>query len=197
MGLLRFTIIWRIRSVHGVPMKPHQTSSLPTAAPRSGRFRSAGRKSECLAVNRKNELRSALCSAEAQTARPEIVVPDDGSTDGTADMVRADFARVVLHQWPESKGYIVRRNEGARIAQGDIIFSIDDDAAFSTPNVVEQTLRDFADPRIGAVAIPYMEPHKENRLMKKAPDAEQIRITNCFIGRTHALRQEMKQTRAK
>ena len=35
-----------------------------------------------------------------------------------------------------------------------MIFSIDDDAEFSTPQVVEQTLQEFDDARIGAVAIP-------------------------------------------
>ena len=43
----------------------------------------------------------------------------------------------------ESRGYIVRRNEGVREACGKIVISIDDDAAFSTPDVVRQTLAEF------------------------------------------------------
>src|SRR5437016_3111522 len=77
--------------------------------------------------NRKEELRVALASAFAQTAQSEVVVIDDGSSDGTPDMVRAEFRQAVLLRRDESRGLIVRRNEGARLTKGDVIFSIDDD----------------------------------------------------------------------
>ncbi len=141
--------------------------------------------------NRKDELRTALNSALEQSCHPEVLVMDDGSTDGTADMVRAEFPQALLHRREKSKGYIVRRNEGAKLATGEIIFSIDDDAAFSTPQVVEETLREFDDLRIGAVAIPYLEPHKDNRLMQQAPDGAQVWITDRFIGTAHALRRDV------
>lgn len=141
--------------------------------------------------NRKDELRFALRSAFKQVAGPEVVVLDDGSTDGTAEMVRTEFPKAELHHFDESKGLIVRRNEGARLATGEVIFSIDDDAEFSTPQVVEQTLREFDDARIGAVAIPYIEPRKDNRLMQKAPDQQTVWITDRFIGTAHAVRREI------
>ena len=141
--------------------------------------------------NRKEELRRALRSAFAQTVQPEVLVLDDGSTDGTAEMVRTEFPKTVLHSFAESKGYIVRRNEGARLATGDGIFSIDDDAEFSTPQVVGQTLMEFDDARIGAVAIPYIEPHKANRLMQKSPDSKTVWITDQFIGTAHAVRRDV------
>jgi glycosyltransferase involved in cell wall biosynthesis len=141
--------------------------------------------------SRKEELRVALRSVFFQTAQPEVVVIDDGSTDGTAEMVRNEFPKTVLHRFIESKGYIVRRNEGARLATGDVIFSIDDDAEFSTPQVIEQALMGFEDPRIGAVAIPYIEPHKDNRLMQQAPDLENVWISDRFIGTAHALRRDV------
>jgi glycosyltransferase involved in cell wall biosynthesis len=86
---------------------------------------------------------------------------------------------------------VVRRNEGARSASGQIIFSIDDDAAFSTSHVVERTIREFDDPGIGAVAIPYLEPNKDNWLMQKAPDREAVWIADTFIGTAHALRRDV------
>ena len=101
--------------------------------------------------NRKDELRTAVRSALQQSAAPEVIVIDDGSTDGTAAMITTEFPGVRLMRHEESRGLIVRRNEGAKLATGDIIFSIDDDAAFSTPEVIAQTLREFGDERIGAV----------------------------------------------
>lgn len=141
--------------------------------------------------NRKSELETALRSVFGQTVQAEVLVMDDGSTDGTADMVRKEFPLAVLHRFEDSKGLIVRRNEGARLATGEIIFSIDDDAEFSTPQVMEKTLREFADPRIGAVAIPYIEPHKDDRLMQKAPDSDTIWITDRFIGTAHAVNRDI------
>jgi glycosyltransferase involved in cell wall biosynthesis len=141
--------------------------------------------------NRKEELRVALRSAFEQIAQAEVLVIDDGSTDGTAEMVQIEFPATALHRFNESKGLIVRRNEGANLATGDIIFSIDDDAQFSTPYVIEQTLNDFDDLRIGAVAIPYLEPHKDNRLMQQSLDREKKWITDRFIGTAHALRRDI------
>jgi glycosyltransferase involved in cell wall biosynthesis len=136
-------------------------------------------------------LRAAISSALRQSGAPEVIVIDDGSTDGTAQMVAAEFPTVRLIRHEESRGLIVRRNEGAKLAAGEIIFSIDDDAAFSTPAIVAQTLREFDDKRIGAVAIPYLEPHKENRLMQQSPDTNRIWITSHFIGTAHALRRDV------
>jgi len=141
--------------------------------------------------NRKEELRLALRSAMTQTVRPEILVLDDGSTDGTAELVRAEFPEAMLYRFEESRGLIVRRNEAARMAQGDIIFSIDDDAFFLTSHVIEQTLTEFDSPQIGAVAIPYIEPHKANRVLQRAPARGDVWITSSFIGTAHALRRDL------
>src|SRR5258705_639728 len=105
--------------------------------------------------NRKEDLRTGIASAISQTVKPEVLVLDDGSTDGTPDLIRSEFPQVNLHRFEESQGYILRRNQGTALASGSIVFSIDDDAIFSSPHVVEQTLADFEHPRIGAVAIPF------------------------------------------
>lgn len=141
--------------------------------------------------NRKEDLRNALRSCIVQTAKPEIIVVDDGSTDGTSEMVSKDFPLVQLYSYQESKGLIVRRNEGANFSTGDVIFSIDDDAEFSTAYVLEQTLREFSDSRIGAIAIPYIEPHKAGLVLQKAPDEREIWITDRFIGTAYAVRRDL------
>ena len=89
---------------------------------------------------------------------------DDGSTDGTAELVRAEFPQVRLVHHDASLGYIVRRNEAAQLASAKVIFSIDDDAIFSSACVVEQTLAQFDDARIGAVAIPCIDVRKSRRV---------------------------------
>lgn len=141
--------------------------------------------------NRRDELAVAIRSALSQSVPVEVLVIDDGSTDGTAEMVRAKFSAVRLERSDTSLGYIVQRNHGARMAGGRYLFSIDDDAEFSTPHVVEETLRDFDNPNIAAVAIPYLEPKKADRLMQSPPDGSGTWITDTFVGTAHALRRDL------
>lgn len=141
--------------------------------------------------NRKEDLRVALKSALGQSARPEVLVIDDGSTDGTFELVRREFPEVVLHRSQRSLGYIVQRNRAAELARGDVIFSIDDDAEFVSPHTVEQTLADFDHPRVGAVAIPFIEPRKSPMLRQRAPDSQGVYAAFDYIGTAHALRREV------
>jgi glycosyltransferase involved in cell wall biosynthesis len=141
--------------------------------------------------NRKEELCGALESVLTQTVQLEVIVIDDGSTDGTSELVRAKFPGVTVVRSDVSRGYVVQRNRGARLATTPFIFSIDDDAVYSTPHVVEQTLAEFDAPRIGAVAIPFIEPLKSGRLLQQAPSRERIWITDSFIGTAHALRRDL------
>lgn len=140
--------------------------------------------------NRKDELQAAVHSALEQTPTSEVVVLDDGSTDGTSDMVRGEFPAAKLHSFSESQGYIKRRNQGAELASGDVIVSIDDDAVFSSPNVVTQTLKDFVHPRVGAVAIPYRERLKDNIIRQRAPGVGNF-VTASFVGTAYAVRRDL------
>jgi len=141
--------------------------------------------------NRKEDLRRALASTVLQQPEPEIIVMDDGSTDGTADMVRTEFPRVVLHQFDQSCGSSVRRNQGVRLATGDIIVSIDDDAEFTTPRVVAQAVGQFDDPRVGAVTIPYIDVRISPDILQEPPDPEGVWVTNAYVGTAAAWRKDV------
>jgi GT2 family glycosyltransferase len=141
--------------------------------------------------NRKDDLRNAVASALKQTAPVEVIVLDDGSTDGTSELVRQQFPQVRLHRSDTSQGYIVQRNRGAELASTPIIFSLDDDAAFPSPRTVEQTLAEFDHSRVGAVAIPYIDVNKPPVLQRRAlVPGEIIAVTN-YIGCAHAVRRDL------
>ncbi len=140
--------------------------------------------------NRSDGLRVALQSTFRQTAQPEVIVIDDGSTDGTAEMVRSEFPQARLIRHEESRGLIVRRNEGARLATGHVVFSIDDDAEFTSPGTVEHTLREFDDPRIGAVAIPHLDTVSQHVVNAPAPNADIWCLAN-YTGTSHAVRRDL------
>jgi GT2 family glycosyltransferase len=139
--------------------------------------------------DRKEELGRALDSCLRQVADFEILVIDDGSSDGTEAFVRANYPDVRVVRSKESRGLIVRRNEGARVASGEILISIDDDAEFSSADTLQSILGEFSDPSIAAVAIPFVDVQRNNHVKQKAP-ASGIWITNQFIGTAYAIRKE-------
>lgn len=142
--------------------------------------------------DRKEDLATAVVSALAQKgAEIEVVVFDDGSSDGTSQMVRAKFPQVVLITHAESAGYIVRRNEAAKVARGKIIVSIDDDAEFSTQFVVNQILPFFENGAVGVVAIPYRDVNRSEMVFQKAPRPDGVHWAASFVGTAHALRRDV------
>jgi cellulose synthase/poly-beta-1,6-N-acetylglucosamine synthase-like glycosyltransferase/peptidoglycan/xylan/chitin deacetylase (PgdA/CDA1 family) len=83
----------------------------------------------------------------------EVLVVNDGSTDRTPDLVRANFSydpRVRLIDQP-NRGKPAALNHGLAEASGEIIVSIDGDTIVD-PEAIPRLVRHFADPKVGAVA---------------------------------------------
>lgn len=143
--------------------------------------------------DRKEDLRRALKSAISQTPSVEVLVIDDGSSDGTEDMVRSKFPTVRVVRSEQSLGLIVQRNRAAQLATAPIVFSIDDDAEFSTPNVVAQTLAEFDHSKVGAVAIPFVDVYRKVEYGLNLPDHDNIYVDHIYIGTAHAVRVDLFQ----
>jgi glycosyltransferase involved in cell wall biosynthesis len=77
--------------------------------------------------NRKDYLKETLDSIFAQTYRDyEVVIVDDGSTDGTEEMIkRAGYP--VRYYWQENQGEATTRNKLIGLAGGQFITFIDSD----------------------------------------------------------------------
>jgi GT2 family glycosyltransferase len=141
--------------------------------------------------NRKDDLRACLQSVQRQNVAVETIVIDDASDDGTAEMVASEFPTARLVRNVAMQGYIRGRNEAARLATGEVIVSLDDDAAFSSDRIVADTLALFDDERVAAVAIPYVDVNREPTVRQSAPDRLSAYVVESFIGTAHAIRRSV------
>jgi lipopolysaccharide/colanic/teichoic acid biosynthesis glycosyltransferase/GT2 family glycosyltransferase len=105
------------------------------------------------AYNAEDTLGDCLAALEAQTVardRYEVIVVDDGSTDGTPAI--AESPDVVLIQ-QENAGPAAARNLGAREARGNLLLFTDADCG-PAPDWIERLSAPFSDPEVvGAKGI--------------------------------------------
>ena len=120
--------------------------------------------------DRRDLLRKAIEAARRQTVPVEIMVMDDNSTDGTAEMMEREFPDISYHRTNQTNGPCFHRNNGIALARTEIVFPLDDDSILQSPETVAQTLREFEDPRIGAVAIPFINLLQTDTITSVAPD---------------------------
>ncbi|MEU1291825.1 glycosyltransferase [Streptomyces sp. NPDC005840] len=107
------------------------------------------------AYNEKECIANTLASLARSTHPIEVIVVDDGSTDGTSRIAReaADALGMtnvrVIRQ--ENAGKPAALNNGVRSARYDIVVMMDGDTVFEA-DTVRQLVQPFADPGVGAVA---------------------------------------------
>ncbi|WP_405647171.1 bifunctional polysaccharide deacetylase/glycosyltransferase family 2 protein [Streptomyces sp. NBC_00019] len=107
------------------------------------------------AYNEKECIANTLRSLAQSTHPIEIIVVDDGSTDGTSEISRNAAHELgmtnvrVIRQ--ENAGKPAALNNGVRNASYDIVIMMDGDTVFE-PDAVQQLVQPFADPEVGAVA---------------------------------------------
>jgi glycosyltransferase involved in cell wall biosynthesis len=97
------------------------------------------------AFNAERFIGECLASLVAQAyANTEIIVVDDGSTDGTAELVKNEFT-TVRYLYQENSGTCSRpRNAGAKLARGEFIGFFDADDVMQ-PDCIRSHIDAFAD----------------------------------------------------
>lgn len=81
----------------------------------------------------------------------EVIVIDNASTDGSAEMVKKDFLRVTLVKNPENRGFAAANNQGMAIAKGRYVLLLNSDTII-LDNAVSKTVA-FADANPDAAVV--------------------------------------------
>ncbi len=116
------------------------------------------RVSVCIpAYNHEKYIKACIESVLNQTFSDfEILVTDDGSSDGTVDVVKSfSDPRIRLFQLPRNQGPSVAANNNFREARGEFICPLASDDLFLREKIERQVAFLSANPEIGA-AFSYM-----------------------------------------
>ena len=90
--------------------------------------------------NRKDFLKRSIDSAINQTKKPlEIIVVDDGSTDGTEAMIKSDYDFVKFIK-QKNKGVSAARNIGIEVSIGEWICFLDSDDEWKKDKLEKQII---------------------------------------------------------
>ena len=92
--------------------------------------------------NRREDVLETVQSVHNQTyPNYEVVVVDNGSTDGTVEALSEADPEVKLVALSENRGASVGRNAGFEAAEGDIVFLLDSDASLSKDTLTKVVSR--------------------------------------------------------
>ena len=104
--------------------------------------------------NRWDLTRQCLASLAQQTVRHQVIVADDGSTDETAEQIRAHHPEVRLIQMGENLPLSVASNRAAASGDGEVIVWLNNDVLVR-PDFLQRLIEPLAaDDRAGS-ATPF------------------------------------------
>jgi hypothetical protein len=103
--------------------------------------------------NCRDYLRACLCSLlqQPQGVSLEVIVVDNGSEDGAAEMTAQEFPDVFLIRNTTNRGYAKASNQAARRARGRHLFFLNNDTVIPTGTLLALSAYADAHPEVGMI----------------------------------------------
>lgn len=109
--------------------------------------------------NVKDYLRDCLRSVYEQTkgVRFEVIVVDNGSADGSQEIVRREFPQVRLIENPENRGFAAANNQGIKLATGRYLLLLNPDTVVLDDAIGKAVAFADGNPSVGIVGCQVLE----------------------------------------
>ena len=131
--------------------------------------------------NGERYLAEALNSILAQTyGSLEIIVADDGSTDGTAALV-ASYGDRVRYVWQPNAGPAAARNLGLTVVQGDVVAFLDQDDLWHLKKLERQMAEFVIRPELDS-CVTHVQVFWDSELREAALRFRDHRLTRALPG---------------
>lgn len=124
----------------------------------------------------------------------EIIVVDNASSDGSADMVASEFTEVLVVRNEKNEGYASGNNQGARISRGECILFLNSDTEV-LPNALERMVAFLRENRaVGGVGCKLLNPDGTiQKACMRFPILRTILVYDTPIGRLFPNHPELRR----
>lgn len=137
-------------------------------------------------------------TSKLQRLRLEVIVVDNGSTDGAADMVRRRFPCVVLVRNADNAGFARANNQAAARARGRYLFFLNNDTV--VPPGALRRLVDYArtHPEIGLLGPRLRDPRGRVQVScRRRPTVAALLHRTCLLRWTGLFRRAYRRYRSR
>ncbi len=120
------------------------------------------------AFNEAKTIRDVIAVVERHPLIDEVIVVDDGSTDGTCEEAKGTSAQVIC--FPQNQGKASAMSAGVEAARNQLIFFLDADLHGLTPEIIDAIVRPVMTGQYGMfVAIRDRKAYWLNRILRFTP----------------------------